>query len=307
MMRRHLITITVLMVSLLFVAETRAEIQTDREQARLKGSVLTIVENSAGSDETIVTAYNSKGDEEEQIIYSSFNYVRRPHTYDAQGRRTKTDHYYRPEDNTPRKTTSYTYDAKGKLIQTISCDTFGCFDKKVYTYDSQENLIEEVLCYPSGDSFKYRVVHTYDSQGHRIQTTCQEAHGPGLGIGDTVQKYDVTGNVIQSTTYYLGRKADDKEGRYVNSPYEMVSIYKYDPNGNVIEEVTRDSDMTREDEDDCRNPPCRTIYVYEYDFKGNWTNQKEFSCTRAGFGNPGCRKLEGEIKRTITYYETGTK
>jgi hypothetical protein len=307
MMRRHLITITVVMVNFLFVAGIWAEIQTDREQARLKGPVRTIVENSAGSDETIVTAYNSKGGEEEQIIYSSFNYVRRAHTYDAQGRRTKTDHYYRPEDNAPRKTTDYTYDAKGKLIQKISCDTVDCFDKKVYTYDSQENLIEEVLYYPSGDSFKHRLVHTYDSQGHRLQTTCQEAHGPGLGTGDTVQKYDVRGNVIQSTTYYLGRKADDKEGRYVTPPHELVSVFKYDSNGNMIEEVTRDSNRTPEDEDECGYPPCRTTYVYEYDFKGNWTNQKEFSCKPAGLGEYKCQKLEGEVKRTITYYESGTK
>jgi antitoxin component YwqK of YwqJK toxin-antitoxin module len=307
MMGRHLITITMLMLSFLFVAGARAEIQTDREQAGLKGPVLTVVENSAGSDETVVTAYNSRGGEEEQIIYSSINYVRRAHTYDAQGRRTKTNHYYRPEDSVPRKTTHYTYDAKGKLIQEITCDTAGCFNKKVYTYDSREKLTEEVLYYPSGDSFKVRLVHAYDPQGHRIRTTIQEAHGPGLGIGDTVQEYDASGNVFRSTTYYLGRKAGDKEDGDATPPHELVSVSKYDSNGNVIETVSRDSRRTPEDEDECGYPPCRTTYVYEYDFKGNWTEQKEFSCTHTGFGNPGCRKLEGEVKRTITYYETGTR
>ncbi len=304
MMTRYLTAMSLVMVASVLVVEARGETQTDREKAGLRGTVLTVVENSAGSDQTVITAYGSKGSEEEQTIYSSVNYVRRTHVYDALGRRVKTDYYWRPQDSASRKTTHYTYDAKGNLIQEISCDSVGCFDKKVYTYDSRERLTEEVLFYPSGDSFKVRLVHAYNSQGRRTRTAIQEAHGPGLGIGDMVQEYDANGNISRSTTYYLGRKEDDAGQKNATLPHQMVSSMRYDANGNMIENVTRDSNRTPEDEDECGFPPCWTIYVYRYDFKGNWTNRKEFSCARAGFGNAGCRKLEGEVKRTITYYET---
>ena len=101
-------------------------------------------------------------------------------------------------------------DAKGRLIQEIYCFSSGCDDKKVYSYDSKGNLTEEVLYYLRGDSVKVRVTHTYDSQGRRTQTTVWDAHGPGLGIGETVQKYEARGNVTESTTYYTGHKAGDK-------------------------------------------------------------------------------------------------
>lgn len=303
-MTRRLIVISAIFASFLFASEARCETQTDREKAGLKGQVLTVVENRAESNETTVTAYNSRGGEAEQIIYSPIKYFRRAHTYDTQGRRITTDHYWHAEDSAPRQTTSYTYDAKGKLMQEVTCDTAGCFDKKVYIYDSRQKLTEEVLYYPSGDSFRVRLIHAYDPQERRIQTTCQEAHGSGLGIGDTVQEYDANGNVFRSTTHYLGFKAGDpRVDRVTTPPFETVSLFRYDSNGNVIETITHDSDRTPKDEDECRNPPCRITYVYENDFKGNWTTQKEFSCPHAGGG----RKLEREARRTITYYEADAR
>jgi len=306
-MRRHLITMTALVLSFLFVAEGPAQIQTDREKAGFKGPVLTVVENSAGSDQTVVTAYNSKGGEKERIIYSSINYGRHAHTYDAQARRTKTDHYWSPEDGAPRQTTRYTYDAKGKLIQEITCDTTGCFNKKVYRYDSREKLTEEVLYYPSGDSFKVRLVHAYDPQGHRIQTTIQEAHGPGLGIGDTVQEYDPDGKLTKCTTHYTGHKAGDEEGKLDFPPYDLITTNKYNSHGDITEQTTYNTKNGPEDKDECGCPPCHTTYEYQYDSHGNWTKRKEFSCTPADLYHARCRKLEGEVERTITYYETGTR
>jgi hypothetical protein len=150
-------------------------------------------------------------------------------------------------------------------------------------------------------------VHTYDSQGHRTQTSAWEAHGPGLGIGETFQKYDAKGNVIQCTTYYTGRKAGDKEDSEGSLPYKLVNTNKYDSNGIIIESTAYNTKSESGDEDECGYPPCRTVYVYEYDPKGNWTKQTEFSCTPTKSGKYECQKFEGETNRTITYYGTGSK
>lgn len=305
LIRRLVIATAVLAVSFLCVAGAQPGMQTDRERAGLKGSVLTVVENSAGSDQTVVTTYSSKGAEKEQIIYSSILYARRAHTYDAQGRRVKTDYYWSPEDTAPRKTTHCTYDAKARLIQEITCDALGCFDKTVHRYDSQGNLTEAVLYYPSSESFKVRVVHAYDPQGHRTKTTTQEAHGPGLGIGDTVQEYDANGKVTKCTTHYTGHVAGDEEGRLDSPPYDLITTCKHNSCGDVIEQTTHDTRNGPGDEDDCGDRLCHITYLYEYDSNGNWTKQQEFSCSHAG--HTGCGKLEGEVKRTITYYETGAQ
>jgi len=193
------------------------------------------------------------------------------------------------------------------LIQEIYCLSFGCDDKTVYTYDSEGNLTEEALYYPSSTSVKVRLTHIYDSQGHRTQTTAWEAHGPGLGIGETVQKYDAKGNVTEFTTYYTGHKAGDKEGIGDFLPYELITTNKYNSNGDIIGQATHNTKSGPEDKDECGYPPCRTIYVYEYDVKSNWTKQTEFSCTLTESGKYECQKFEGETNRTISYYETGIK
>jgi len=273
----------------------------------LKGAVqtvTTVTDKSKG-----VITYNFKGDVLEEVYKGSDPIIefKKIHTYDAQARRAETYYYGHKEDSVPWKTKRYSYDAKGRLVQTIYCLSFGCDDRSIYTYDSKGNLAEETLYYPSSDSFKIRLVHTYDSQGHRTQTTTWEAHGPGLGIGETVQKYDPGGNVIESTTYYTGHKAGDKEGLGDFVPYEMITTYKYNSNGDIIEQSTRDTKRGPEDKEECGNPPCRTVYVYEYDPKGNWTKQTEFTCIPNKSGKSECQKFEGETNRTVTYYPSGTK
>jgi len=299
--------IVVFILGLLFTFPIAAETQTDREQAGLKGpvqTVTTVTEKAKG-----IISYNIKGNQIEEIYKGSAPLIefKKIHTYDAQGRRTKTDYCGREGDNIPWKTKHYTYDAKGRLTQEIYCLSFGCDDKTVYTYDSKENLTEEVLYYPGGDSVKIRLTHTYDSQGLRTQTTAWQAHGPGLGIGETVQKYDAKGKVTECTTHYTGRKAGDEEGRLDFLPYDLITTNKYNSNGDIIEQTTYDTRSRRGDEEECDYPPCRTIYVYEYDAKGNWTKQTEFSCTRTKSGKYECQKFEWETNRAITYYWTGTK
>lgn len=304
-MRRLSTKIVVFILGLVFTFPITAETKTDREQEGLKGpvrTVTTVTDKGRG-----VITYNLRGDEVEEIYKSSANEFRKMHVYDSQGRRIKTDYYGPGEDTVAWKTKRYTYDAKGKLVQEIYCLSFGCDDKKVYTYDSKGNLTEEALYYPSSDSVKVRLTHTYDSKGHRTQTTAWDAHGPGLGIGETVQKYDAKGKVTECTAYYPGHKAGDEEGIGDFLPYELITTNKYNSNGDIIEQTTYDTRSRPGDEDECDYPPCRTIYVYEYDAKGNWTKQTEFSCTRTKSGKYECQKFEWETNRAITYYWTGTK
>jgi hypothetical protein len=306
-MRGYSTVIIVLILSLLFVSPVAAGMKTDRERAKLKGPVRTVttVEDKARG----VITYNFRGDEIEEIYKSSapITEFKKIHTYDAKGRRTKTDYYGHEEDTVPWKTKHYTYDAKGRLIQEIYCLSFGCDDKKVYTYNSKGNLAEETLYYPSSTSVKVRLVHNYDSQGHRTQTTAWEAHGPGLGIGETVQKYDGKGNVRECTTYYTGHKAGDEEAIGDFLPYELITTNKYNSNGDIIEQTTYNAKSEPGHEDECGYPPCRTVYVYEYDPAGNWTKQTEFSCIPTRSGKYECQKVEGETNRTFTYYGTDSK
>jgi len=297
--------IIVLIPSLLFVLPLGAETKTDREQAGLKGPVRTVI--TVTNEARGVITYNPRGDVVEEIYKGSVTEFKKLHAYDSQGRRTKTDYYGQEEDTVAWKTKRYTYDAKGKLIQEIYCLSFGCDDKKVYTYDSKGNLTEEVLYYPRGDSVKVRVTHAYDSQGRRTQTTVWDAHGPGLGIGETVQKYDAKGKVTECTTHYTGRKAGDEEGRLDFLPYDLITTNKYNSNGDIIEQTTYNTKSEPGDEDECGCPPCKAVYEYEYDPKGNWTKQTEFSCIRTKAGKYECQKFEGETTRTITYYRTETK
>ena len=306
-MKRCAPVIIVLILSLLSALALGAETKTDREQAGLKGPVRTVTSMTDKSKGVIT--YNIKGNMVEEIYGISQPIIEfeKIHTYDTQGRRTKTEYYGHEGNNIPWKTKQYTYDGKGRLIQEIYCLSFGCDDKTVYTYDSKENLLEEASYYPSSDSVKVRLTHTYDSQGHRTKTTAWEAHGPGLGIGETVQKYDEKGKVTECTTYYTGHKAGDEEDIGNFLPYELITTYKYNSNGDMIEQTSYDTRSRPGDEDECDYPPCRTIYVYEYDAKGNWTKQTEFSCTRTKSGKYECQKMEGETKRAIIYYLTETK
>lgn len=285
----------VFILGMLFTFPVAAEIKTDRGRAGLKGPVrivTTVTDKSKG-----VITYNSKGDAVEEIYKGSDPIIefKKIHTYDAQGRRTETYYYGQEGDIVPWKTKRYTYDAKGRLIQEIYCLSFGCDDKTVYTYDSKGNLVEETLYYPSSDSVKVRLTHTYDSQGHRTQTTAWEAHGPGLGIGERVQKYDAKGNITECTTHYPGHITGDEEGKLDSLPYDLILTKKYNSNGDIVEQSTYNTRIGPGNENECGYPPCRTVYVYEYDAKGNWTKQTELVALVQKLAIMNVRRSKGRL------------
>jgi antitoxin component YwqK of YwqJK toxin-antitoxin module len=168
-----------------------------------------------------VTTYDPQGNE---IEVASYNYgvltVKEVHTYGAQGQRTETARYN--PDGTLAATT--TYDAQGQRTETVRYSSAGtlfakttylhtsapqgqrieqsacsgnCFGKEVYTYDPQGNLVEEVTYYPDSSTLRLRLVHTYDAQGQRTQTTSYEAHDPGFAV----ETYDAQGNVRELVSY----------------------------------------------------------------------------------------------------------
>jgi len=176
-------------------------------------------------------------------------------TYDVRGNRIEG----KSEDTAK---TVYTYDAQGRVIEQITCDAVGCFDKIAYTYDPYGNLIEERFYYPVSSSIKLRLVHTYDKQGRRTQTESYDAHDPGLGIEKTGQTYDANGNILELTTYYT-EKVGDPEERPIP-------------------------------------PPSKVVYTYEWDAHGNWVKQTQTLCT-AESGRP-ISEPSLVVYRTITYY-----
>lgn len=221
-----------------------AEVKTDLQREGFIGPVQTV---------QIQTAQFSEN--------QSGQWVEGPHgrpaiiTYDVKGNRIEG----KSEDTAK---TVYTYDAQGRVIEQITCDVVGCFDKIAYTYNPYGNLIEERFYYPDSSSIKLRLVHTYDKQGRRTQTESYDAHDPGLGIEKTVQTYDANGNILELTTYYT-EKIGDEEGKPIP-------------------------------------PPAKFAYTYEWDTHGNWVKQAQTSCT-AETGTPVCEPSLVTYQ-AITYY-----
>ena len=298
-MKRVLVS---LILNLYFVTLTVAGVETDLQKDNLIGPAQTVrtetaqFSNQSGQwvegplEPSASVIYDTRGNRTE-VIGNVF-VGKTLHIHDAQGDLTETLDYspdgalsekmvyaydnkknlrktvsYSP-DGVSLRTTLYTYSASGQLIEQISCDDIGCFDRKACTYDIQGNLIEESFYSPDGSGIKLRLVHTYNEQGRRTQTESYDPHDAGLGIEKTVETYDANGNSLELTTYYT-EKVGDEEGKPIP-------------------------------------PPNKWIYTYEWDAHGNWIKQTRILCT-SETGSPVCEPSMVTY-RTITYYpETGGK
>jgi RHS repeat-associated protein len=163
------------------------------------------------------------------------------------------------------RTTSYAYDAEGRLVQKTNPD--GGVTKDVYNANNQ--LVQEID--PLGRSTDY----TYDPIGNLTSKT----------VGDPTTwsyQYDLRGNVIQATdgngnvtTYeYDAQNRLIKQTNVQNCGCNRVEVYAYDAAGNVTSETDPNGNVT----------------TFTYDAMGNTLTQTNalgitVSWTYDGYGN----------------------
>ena len=76
------------------------------------------------------------------------------------------------------KTSTYNYDAVGKLISKVVVDQWNDTETYTYTYDAAGNLTQEKLDSTWGGA--YTTTYTYDADGNMIQSVYREVIEDGM-------------------------------------------------------------------------------------------------------------------------------
>nr|NGX46567.1 tRNA(Glu)-specific nuclease WapA [Chlamydiota bacterium] len=184
------------------------------------------------------------------------------YTYDSKGRCIQSTNYSR------RLQETRDYDLKGRLIQKTEIPLEGPSKVYGYSYDAHDNLIEEI------DDFGNKTSYTYDPICHR-PTICDRpkiASGPVTTsatydpLGKQTSKTDANGN----TTYYKqSARGSQTEILHPNGSKES---YRYTKGGKLKEHVDQEGLKTSYSYDvlgriltkeyDCQGPLAQETYTY---------------------------------------------
>ena len=165
--------------------------------------------------------------------------------------------------------TLYKTDVKGNILEEIRLDSAGQLrDSYKYTYDGKGNQLG-YGSYAKDGKLRGRTLYTYNSLGQKTENKTETT---GYATSYIMYEYDAKGNVSMENHPPLANLPGIKFERF------------YDDKNNKIREVkyitTKPKSYT-------------STWVYEYDSKGNWIKQTEYSD-------------EGEpysvYERTIVYY-----
>lgn len=287
------VLLVVSVFSFFLIVPAFAEMKTNRQKDGLAGPAQTVrIEAARFSNQSgkwvkgprelvAVLAYDERGNRREVVpghtdIVAHFEDI--PHgkaiyTYDAQGRLTETVIYH--PDGTISNKLLHTYDAQGHRTETTSYSSDGSINgKTAYTYDAQGHLTGE----DSSNIFGF-VTYTYDAQGNLIEEASDKSRA--------VHTYDVQGHRIETAYYDLAHDAGLGIDR---------TIVTYGVRGNMIERFT------------CAiNSPCsasgsKTVYSYKFDSYGNWGERAETYCIPKAISGTLVCEPTIETYRTITYY-----
>ena len=255
------------------------------------------------------STYDAKG---EFLNWHSPNYVplnpddRLIVEYDCDGpTRVKEFRYRRIKDSTFRRTV-YKYDAEGRKVEQAAYHADGTLDRlEKYQYDSRGNIREQISkqhVHPEHFSPKrYDVYVTtkrtfeYDDKRNKIGETHYRSDGSLYATW--VFKYDSQNKLIKNTR-------TDNRGRF-----EDQIIYTFDRQGRLIEEKHYSNFCYERDGEMCRgtvNSGDGVFYyltktTYEYDRRGNWVSQRQFSM--GGEGATKTYEPDHALIRRITYYK----
>ena len=194
-------------------------------------------------------------------------------TYDKNGNMLTLKRYY-SDITKPNLDNIYTYDRKGKLIETVSYSNGTPSITERYTYNKNGDLITKSREYASNNSVPNEYIHAeYDENrnmihfkmyyGELLRLHEEYAYDTAGRIIATTQirdnkiaskqefVYDVTGRVIQMITYY-------SEQTVAELPSSIID-YEYDSLGNLVKRTTTENGK-------------QYIVKWTYDSKGNLTS-----------------------------------
>jgi antitoxin component YwqK of YwqJK toxin-antitoxin module len=208
-------------------------------------------------------------------------------------------------DKSLLKRTTYRYDAKGNEAEMAHYFPDGILERKEeYIYDQKGNIIEQRDTQQSHPEhfipkrydvyIKTKVTCKYDDKNNKIEE--KHFYPDGSLFGTWTYKYDLQDRLIKETRF-------DKQGRL-----EDQDIYLYSKNGLLREKLEymnfcykRDGTMCEGDIHTAKGTfYYATRTVYEYDRRGNWIRETEFSIKD---GNKRLRyELSTVMYRRILYY-----
>lgn len=146
-------------------------------------------------------------------------------TYDALGRNTGYEEYYRPADKTmgaPRKNI-YTLDHNGKIVEMINYEAGGSFGPRfTFKYDDKGNKLEESFYNWTGAHLS-QTTYTYDAAGNVLIQTARNLNN--ATSSKNVNSYDAKGRLVQWEEY---------QGEVLR----YKKLFKHDDKGRVTEEET---------------------------------------------------------------------
>lgn len=215
------------------------------------------------------------------------------HTYDADGRRQKSESINHWEDDLVVREDVYTYDTDGLKVKKESVLWGNPSERWTYTYDAQKRIVREEMYDYDKDACTEVVFHFYDDESplaepgewDRITVCCYRD-------GKLVQKseqQDGETPVIEDFTY--------AGGRLKKSVVQTDRSYSETAYGKSGETLASESKYAL---DESRFRHNEFVFKYRYDDKGNWI---ECLCKNTYYDD-GLSKRKSLIKkvREIVYY-----
>ena len=216
-----------------------------------------------------------------------------------------TEVRYKPLVGPSFKKTVYSYDEKGHNRERADYSPDGTLERlESYAYDDNENLREEIArqhvhpehFVPKRDDVYITTKTLFEYDTNRNKTKEQHLSPDGSLYATWIFKYDPNNRMIKHTRI-------DKVGRLQDQ-----FIYKYDRRNRLIEERHYANFCYQRDDQMCKgsvNSGDGMFYyltrtTYEYDRRGNWINQRQFSMG----GEKSTRRYEPDhlLSRRISYY-----
>ena len=183
--------------------------------------------------------------------------------YDSHGNCVveKTD-YVDPEQTDWEETTTYTYDADGKIITAVEIDTDGSETQTRYFYYPNGNVMMTLSISDTGN-----VNHNFHPYNPKDMLAWSQAMSATTGFEYTTEK-DAEGRIVKVTatsmdgTARVTTLAYDAEGRVteVIDPYGDKDTYEYDAQGRLVKRTSGTS-----------------VRTYTYDDKGRLVKEESAS------------------------------
>lgn len=310
---------TVLLLVCAFCVAARAQTQSDRERAGLRGPVRVVrtevLEFAQGDGKGVADArwplqsvgYDARGSKSRQTDFNQNGSASQTLIYasDAEGRVTGYEEFSGGM-TVPRKHV-FVLDEKGNRVEHKIVQPDGANgEKNLYKYDERGRLVETKVLEHKGTLLS-RIVHAYDARGRRASQTIYNADGSVSSVSRVT--YDARGRVAE-------------RNRFDGGVLTYRVRYKYDRGGRLTEQETVGSVLETDFPPSEVHAPGRMVYVngvagrpkeaiaydpdgsvrerilFEYDSHGNWVRRTRLPQSAAP-GNNVPRRVE---HRHIEYF-----